>query len=90
MKRIICMAILVMGMLSTYAQTTVKGKVVDAVTRHSLAGATISVDGNSVATTDNKGEFQLDCSKALRISVSFVGFETAHYTVRNCNEAILI
>jgi len=89
MRKIICAVMCMIVVLSTYAQSTVKGKVVDAINNQSLAGATISVNANRVATTDKDGGFEIDC-KAGKISVSYVGFESLQYTIKNCNDDILI
>ena len=86
MKQILGMSVCLSAMLCSYAQTTIKGKVVDASNNHLLAGATISIEGNSVATTGKEGEFYIDCSKTKRIAISFVGYEAAQYTIKNCKD----
>lgn len=62
--------------LCAYSQTTIKGKVQDASSGSSLQGATISVAGKNVATTDKDGSFSFDCSKKVTIAISYVGYET--------------
>ena len=84
MKRIICTAACVSSVLFMQAQTTVNGKVVDAADQHPLSGATISVNGKSLTKTGEDGSFSVECSKAPRITVSFVGYEAAQYALKNC------
>lgn len=90
MKKIIsaaaCMAVALFG----YAQNTTIGKVVDASSNTPLSGATIAVGGKNITTTDASGNFTIDCRKASRIIVSYVGYETIKHTIRNCNEEVLV
>ena len=72
-----------------FAQKTVKGKVVDASTNSPLLGANISFNG-STASTDKDGMFTVDCSKSSTITISFIGYETVKYNIKNCNDDIKI
>jgi len=88
MKHII-LFILTMVSVTSFAQKTVKGKVIDAATNTPLLGANISSNG-STSSTDKDGMFTVDCSKATTITVSFVGYETVKYNIKNCNDDIRI
>src|SRR5689334_9226914 len=88
MKRIICMAACICSILFTYAQTTLKGRVVDADNNLPLAGANITAGGRTVTTTDHDGFFYIDCSKTTRITISFIGYESMQHSIRNCNEEL--
>lgn len=75
---------------SAVAQTRLKGKVVDAVTQSPLAGATISFSGKGGTVADKDGVFSVECGKTLRITVSFVGYESYHQTIKNCDGELQI
>ena len=75
---------LFMGLASTmFAQTTVKGKLVDAETGEPLIGAHVRVIGDkSAAVTNAEGEFTLNNPKRHReITVSYMGFKPANFGV---------
>src|SRR5215216_4332159 len=88
MKRITILAISLVAALTTWAQTTLKGRVTDGVTHKPLAGASVSFGKNHGTVTDKDGLFTIDCSKASRIAVSYVGYEPYQHIVRNCNEQL--
>jgi iron complex outermembrane receptor protein len=88
MKHII-LSILSLLSITSFAQKTVKGKVVDAANNSPLLGANISFNGGT-ASTDKDGMFTVDCSKATVITVSFIGYETVKYSIKNCNDNINI
>ncbi|OYP68000.1 SusC/RagA family TonB-linked outer membrane protein [Prevotella sp. P2-180] len=56
----------------------IRGVVLDAETGEPIIGATVRViGGNMGVTTDNNGQFFLDCSpKNIKINVSYVGMES--------------
>ncbi len=89
MKRILLFALWAGMSLYTSAQSTLKGKVFDALTQNNLAGATISVAGKSVATSDKEGRFSFQCNGSVTMTISFVGYATQKRTV-NCSEDIRI
>ena len=72
-----------------FSQTTIKGKVVDASTNTPLSGATISVAGKNLATTDKDGSFSIPCSGTVTVSVSFIGYEIQK-TKASCNSDLAI
>ena len=88
MKQII-LSILLLLSFASFAQKTVKGKVIDAGTGSPLTGANISFSGGATST-DKEGSFTVDCSKANNITVSFIGYETIKYNIKNCNDDIKI
>ncbi len=91
MKRKLLFTLLyIITIQSLFAQKTLKGKVVDAVSNKPLAGATITGVGNTATTTDKDGVFAVDCSKSASITISFVGYETQKKSIKNCEEEINI
>src|SRR5215510_12592455 len=84
MKSII-LSILLLITISGFGQQSLRGKVVDAETGKGLAGATVSFAGSGGTTTDNDGNFSIDCSKTKKITISFVGYEPYSFSIKNCD-----
>ena len=84
MKKIF-LSVLLFITIAGFAQQTLKGKVVDAETGKGLAGATVSFAGSGGTTTDNEGNFSIDCSKTRKISITYVGYEPYSVTIKNCD-----
>ena len=81
---LLCVLFTVLGTVSTFAQATLKGKIVDAETNEPLIGATVSVSGTSQGTvTDYDGffEFSLKTSKATLV-FSYVGYNELRREVK--------
>ncbi len=89
MKHII-LFILTLLSITSFAQKTVKGKVIDAANNTPLLRATISLNGGATTSTDQDGSFSFDCTKSSSVTASFVGYKTVKYSVKNCNEDITI
>lgn len=64
--------------ISTYAQFTVSGKVIDSATREPLSGASVYCQNTTVGTVTNKqGEFTLALkSGGYEMIVSYTGYQT--------------
>jgi iron complex outermembrane receptor protein len=88
MKRILLFAICSAFVTLSRAQT-IKGKIVDASSKNPLSGATISVAGKNISTSDKDGMFSFSCSKEVTIVVTFVGYEIEKKTVE-CNDVLTI
>lgn len=82
--------LLLLCSVTSFAQTTISGKVIDAGNNSPLLGANISLGGGGTAITDKDGMFTIDCSKATVITISFIGYEPVKYTIKNCNDNIRI
>ena len=76
--------------VSAFSQNTLKGKVSDAATKKPLLGATITASGKAITTTDQDGRFTVDCGKYKEVTVSFIGYETAKKSVKNCTDELQI
>ena len=71
----------VLSVLSTsaWAQTTVKGIVVDAETTEPLIGAAVMEDGTTNGTaTDIDGAFELTVSRSGSLTLKYVGYKDLH------------
>lgn len=91
MKRIILIAAILFAALSpVLAQITLRGRVTDGATGKPLAGASVSFGKSSGTVTNKDGTFSIDCSKASRITVSYVGYGSYQQIVRNCSEELEI
>jgi len=87
MKKTILSAIMVavfgLFSLATYAQGTVKGRVIDAENNEALIGASVVLDGTTVGTvTDINGDFSLSVDAGeQQINISFIGYITQELQV---------
>ncbi len=90
MKLITLFTLLTLVSIATFAQKTLKGKVVDATTGTALSGASVSYAGKSGTTTDKEGGFSVDCGKISYILVSHVGYEYRRMQIKNCDDMITV
>src|SRR5678816_44892 len=91
MKNIILSALLFFTLsLTSFAQQTLKGKVVDAETGKGLAGATVSFGSGTGTTTDIDGHFSVDCSKTRKITITFIGYEPYSVAIKNCDAELKV
>jgi iron complex outermembrane receptor protein len=91
MKRIISFTLfLTILSVASFAQKTVRGKVVDASNSNPLFGATITFSGKGGTTTDREGMFSIDCEAVKKVTISFVGYETYSLNIKNCNDELKI
>lgn len=65
------------------------GKVIDAETNAPLIGATIK-NKSGIATTDNSGNFKIDCLLNSALTVSYIGYVTSSQTIANCNQELVV
>ena len=69
-----------------FAQTLVKGKIIDGTTGEVMVGATVVIKGTTVGTQsdyDGLFEFKTDKTYPFTVAVSFVGFETQDIEVKD-------
>lgn len=90
MKKISYTLLFVCISVIAFAQSTLKGKVVDGKTKAPLFGANIQFAGKGGTTSDNDGVFTVDCSKLGEITVSFIGYETKKIAIKNCKDELNI
>jgi iron complex outermembrane receptor protein len=90
MKHILLFAAGVCSIAFTYAQTTVKGIVVDATTNSPLSGATITFAGKGGTSSNDAGQFSIECGTTHKITVSYLGYEAVQKTIKNCNDELRI
>lgn len=87
-KSIIFLVGFLLFTLTTYAQKTVRGKVVDAADGQGIPGVSILVKGTSIAvTTQTDGTFSIDVPQNnASIVVSYLGFATQEVSVTDKTE----
>lgn len=76
--------------IATQAQNTLRGRVIDATSNKPLPGASVFFGKSGGTTTDKDGMFTVDCSKASKITVSYVGYGTFEQIIRNCNDEVRV
>ncbi|MBI2730332.1 MAG: TonB-dependent receptor [Sphingobacteriales bacterium] len=84
------LAIALLLSVISFAQKTLKGKIIDAISNTPLSGATISFIGKGGTTTDKEGNFSVDCNKVKAFTVSFIGYESYKMNIKNCEEGLTI
>ncbi|MBI3719824.1 MAG: TonB-dependent receptor [Sphingobacteriales bacterium] len=84
------LAIALLLTITSFAQKTFKGKVLDASNNNPLSGATISFAGKGGTTTDKDGSFSVDCDKVKSFTVSFIGYESYKVNIKNCDEEVTV
>jgi outer membrane receptor protein involved in Fe transport len=92
-KTVLMIAAIWLSFNAMNAQVTLKGKVLDAVDKHPLTGATIKIKGQSQhAVSNEKGEFRFDdlTSEVLRLSVRHIGYQMKEVEVGNIAELLTI
>lgn len=89
MKYIFTVVLAVCTTLGAWAQQ-LKGNVVDASTNAPLPGANIVANKNIGTTANGNGNFAIDCSAQMQLTISFIGYETQKVSVTNCNDVLKI
>src|SRR5438128_394547 len=90
MKLILFMAAFIAGALYTYAQKTIKGQIIDAITKTPLSGATITFSNKGGTMSDQNGYFIVDLNKTIRITVSYLGYESVQKIIKHADEELVI
>jgi iron complex outermembrane receptor protein len=85
MKQFLFAAIGIVSSMAIYAQKNISGKIIDASTNAPLIGATIT-SGEKATRTDKNGAFSMPCEDNLRLTISFVGYETQERVMKSCDE----
>ena len=92
-KRSIIFLLFLFSAFGIFAQSVVKGKIIDGTTGEVLVGATIVLKGTTIgAQSDYDGlfEFKTDKNPPFTVSISFVGFESKDLEVTNLKTPLSI
>jgi iron complex outermembrane recepter protein len=77
--------------ISAIAQSTIKGKVVDAETGEDLIGAAVVIaSGTGGANTDYNGEFVIKTTLPARLRITYTGYSPQEITVEKANDRLEI
>ena len=90
--RVILLVIFAVVGLGSFAQTIVKGKIIDAATKEPVAGATIQCTKqgcNCGCTTNQSGKFEMKCKDDCEtLAITFIGYTPQQFSVSNNNYTI--
>ena len=80
--------------INSNAQSTWKGKVIDAVTKEPIPGASVSCvddDCHTACLTGNTGDFVMVCkNNCTSFLVSYIGYEAKPVTIQEAQSTILL
>ncbi len=89
MKTILLLCLMVIGVMIThdsFAQTPVKGQVVDAKTNETMPGVTVVIKGTTQGTiTDVSGNYSIKAATGRVLVFSFVGYKPQEVTIGTSN-----
>src|SRR4051794_8188127 len=90
-KRLVLMALFILGFVSSYAATTVKGIVKDAATKQPLQAVRVFFKGGKGVTTNADGTFSLNtpASTHTELLVSYVGYRTTTVSIVPGKEQVI-
>src|SRR5688572_12922420 len=77
--------------LGSFAQTIVKGKIIDASTKEPIAGATIHCTDEGCkcgCITNEAGEFEMKCTDCTKLSVSSIGYASQQFLVNGQTQLV--
>lgn len=84
MRKFLLASIFTLLATSLLAQAaTIRGRVINAVTKESIVGATVLIQGSGTGkTTDNEGRFTINAPTDGTLVVSFIGYKTVTIPVK--------
>lgn len=86
--------LLIISALISQAQTTIKGKIIDATTKEAINGVSIHCTDPGCTcgcTTNASGEFVMNCKADCKnISISFIGYTTQNLPIESLSETIVL
>lgn len=68
------------------SQNLVKGKINDSYTNLAIATASISINGKTVTSSNEKGEFSFTCNGNVKILISHVSYVSKTIVIKNCTD----
>ncbi|GAL83490.1 outer membrane receptor protein [Sporocytophaga myxococcoides] len=70
-------------------QEILRGKVIDKQTKSPLSGANIFIKSQTVASTDELGQFEVACKDSLKITASYIGYQDYQLNVVSCQDVLI-
>lgn len=89
--RVLAVAMLLLAAPTLFAQKTVKGKIIDAVTKEPISGATIQCSGADCqcgCATSASGDFEMHCRNCKTLTVSYIGYQPQVISVEADNSLV--
>ncbi|HEU4902493.1 MAG TPA: TonB-dependent receptor plug domain-containing protein, partial [Flavisolibacter sp.] len=87
----VLVALLFLATTPSFAQVLVKGKIIDAITKEPLAGATIHCTAAAChcgCTTNAMGEFEMKCTDCKTLAVTSVGYVPQQFSVTGSHDIV--
>ncbi|MFL5811764.1 MAG: TonB-dependent receptor [Flavisolibacter sp.] len=91
--RVILLSILIFTSQELFSQTIVRGKIIDAISKEPIAGASVHctrTDCNIGCVTDASGSFEMKCIDCQKLYVSSIGYLRQQFDVTDKNYSILL
>ncbi|HTM92291.1 MAG TPA: TonB-dependent receptor, partial [Flavisolibacter sp.] len=89
----VTLILLICGFISQ-AQTTIKGKIIDASTKEPIYGASVrctDTDCRCGCITNSSGEFEIHCKASCKnVSASFIGYSAQNIAIADLSEIIAL
>ncbi len=70
---------------SLFSQT-IKGRITDQQTNEPIDGATIKFAGKGGTTSDQDGNFYINCNTTSEITISYIGYASIKHQLKNCED----
>src|SRR5680860_1302771 len=86
---VVC-AILCMLATPALAQQKITGKVFNARTEMPVEGANIRYGSGRGTTTDEEGNFSIPCRGSVRVTISYIGYQTFQKNITDCSALVTI
>ncbi|MBB1282976.1 TonB-dependent receptor [Flavisolibacter sp. BT320] len=91
--RVLAVVLFLLAVPTLFAQKTVKGKIIDAVTKEPISGATIQCSGADCqcgCATSATGDFEMHCRNCKTLTVSFIGYQPQIISVEADNSLVAL
>ncbi|MEO6290709.1 MAG: TonB-dependent receptor [Ginsengibacter sp.] len=71
---------------TTLFSQTIKGRITDQQTNDPIDGATIKFAGKGGTTSDQDGNFYINCNTTSEITISSIGYASIKHQLKNCED----
>ncbi|HUC83262.1 MAG TPA: TonB-dependent receptor [Flavisolibacter sp.] len=91
--RLMAIVLLLLAATTLSAQKIVKGKIIDAVTKEPINGASIKCTGSDCScgcATSATGDFEMHCKACKKLTVSYIGYQPVQLSVDADNSLVAL
>ncbi len=85
MNKLLYLIVSLLILNTSFSQNKIKGKIIDAISKAPLSGATVRYSGKYATTSDKNGNYSINCISNSSLVASFIGYETMQQMVKDCN-----